>query len=79
MTTIAPIDPGASLPHREPQPQRSTADFGGAVTHRDAVREKMRVDPASLAQKKMQSPHLRSSDPPPEDDDRKGRYVDVEA
>ncbi|MGD9966906.1 MAG: hypothetical protein AB7T59_10320 [Hyphomonadaceae bacterium] len=77
MTTIAPIDAGAGAHPRAQQQQRSTADFGGAVTHRDAVKEKLRVDPASLAQKKLRAPHLRSSDPPREDEG-KGQYVDVE-
>jgi hypothetical protein len=76
-TSIAPIDPGAGAHPREPQQQRTSADFGGAVTHRDAVKEKLRVDPASLAQKKMCSQEARTSDPPREDDS-KGQYVDVE-
>lgn len=75
MTTIAPIDPGAHP--RDPQQQRTSADFGGVVTHREAVKEKLRVDPPSLAHKKLRSPHLQSSDPPREED-RKGQYVDVE-
>lgn len=77
-TPIAPIDPGAGAHPREPQQQRTGADFGAAVSHRDAVKEKLRVDPPSLAEKKTRAPNARSSDPQLEDDDRKGQYVDVE-
>ncbi|MGD9981646.1 MAG: hypothetical protein AB7H66_05520 [Hyphomonadaceae bacterium] len=77
MAGIAPIDPGAGAGPREQHHQRSAADFGGAVTHRDAVKEKLRVDPASLAEKKMRAPHLRSSDPSRQEG-RKGQHVDIE-
>jgi hypothetical protein len=77
MTTIAPVDAAPPMPPRDQQQQRSTANFGGAVTHRDLVREKMRVDPASLAEKKMRSPHLSQNDPPRSDE--RGQYVDIEA
>jgi hypothetical protein len=72
MTTIVPVEPGS--PQREP-PQRSSADFGAAITHRDMVREKLRVDPPSLAQKKLKSNSVRQNDPPR---DRPGQYIDIE-
>jgi len=53
--------------------ERAAVDFGGAVTHRDLVREKLRVDPAALADKMRAAARARDA---PKDED-KGRYVDV--
>jgi len=41
-------------------------DFGGAVTYRDVVESKLRVDPVSLAEKKRQGDPVRKRDAPPE-------------
>lgn len=86
MTTISPVSaPVAAHTAHDQQPQRTPVDFGGAVTHRDMVQEKLRVDPASLAHKKRPAADARSSDPPreayegDEDRERPGQYVDIEA
>lgn len=58
--------------------EAAAADFGAAVTHRDMVREKLRVDPAALADRKRAA----DRNPPPRDyDDRRdtrGAIVDIE-
>lgn len=41
-------------------------DFGGAVTFRDVVEAKLRVDPVALAEKKRQADPARKRDAPPE-------------
>ena len=54
-------------------------DFGGAVTSRDVVESRLRVDPVSLAEKKRQADPVRKRDePPPRDErDEPGSYVDI--
>lgn len=80
MTTLAPVNQSAALPPRETQAQpRTPANYGAAVTHRDAVRETKRVDPVALAQKKMRAADVRSSDAERERAaDDKGRHIDIE-
>jgi hypothetical protein len=61
--------------------EAAAADFGAAVTHRDLVREKLRVDPAALADKKRAA--HRDAPPPRDDynDERpapRGAIVDIE-
>lgn len=56
MAGISGIEPAAAAQHagaqsRELKQSRAPVEFGAAVTHRDAVREKLRVDPAALADK----------------------------
>jgi hypothetical protein len=72
MSAVSPIVPAATATGARDQQQRAPVDYGAAVTHRDMVREKMRVDPTSLAAKKRASPEVRQND------QRKGRYVDIE-
>lgn len=91
MAAISGIPPAAAPQAPLAQDQkgaRAAADFGAAVTHRDMVREKMRVDPAALAEKKRAGERAKGSDPREErmaqdeaaykDSLRKGRYVDIE-
>ena len=77
---ISPIAAGAGMAHRDPHAQRGSADFGVAITHRGALREKSRVDPVSLAERTKRTRQARSNDPDPEPDGDKGKgqYVDVE-
>lgn len=82
MTSVAPVDAVAPAPPRETH--RAPVDYGAAVSHRDMVQEKLRVDPASLAHKKRPPADVRSSDPrregyEVEDRERAGQYVDIEA
>jgi hypothetical protein len=86
VTGVLPVSaPVAANTAHDQQQQRTPVDFGGAVTHRDMVQEKLRVDPASLANKKRASADVRSSDGPreayeaDEDRERPGQYVDIEA
>lgn len=82
VTGIPPVSAPATahMPQDQQQP-RAPVNYGAAVSHREMVQEKLRVDPASLANKKRHSPDVRSSDgprEPPEPDDRPGQYVDIE-
>lgn len=84
MTNFAPIEaaPAPAPPQREQN--RAPVDYGAALSHREMVQAKLRVDPASLAAKKRQSADVRTSDPPrdsyeTEDRERAGQYVDIEA
>ena len=55
-------------------------DFGGAVTYRELVEAKLRVDPVSLAEKKRQADPVRNRDEPPpreERDEEPGSYLDI--
>ncbi len=57
----APTPPARE--HR--QSDRAAVDFGGAVTHRDLVEAKLRVDPAALADRKRRPQPLRRPEAPP--------------
>lgn len=79
MTTFAPVSAPAPVPpSQDQQHQRAPVEFGAAVTHRDLVKEKLRVDPASIAHKKRAMPEQRQSDPPRERPEHLGRHVDIE-
>lgn len=69
MAGIAHVDPVAA-PHgdstREERNPRAAAEFGAAVTHRDLVREKMRVDPAAKADKRRAADKAREDDARPD-------------
>lgn len=79
MTTLAPVAaPSAAYTANDEQNRRAPVAYGAAVTHRDFVREKMRVDPVSLAAKKGAHTQLRQSDPPPDKPEHRGQYVDIE-
>lgn len=76
MTTLSPI-PAVPAPNTtQDQNQRAPVEYGAAVTHRDLVREKLRVDPASIAHKKRAMPEERRD--PPERGDHRGQHVDIE-
>lgn len=53
--------PPAAAQPRE-QRERAPVDFGAAVTHRDAVREQARVDPAARAERQRKVDPLRRRD-----------------
>jgi hypothetical protein len=78
MAAISGIEPvGGALPHpsgRDQKGGRAAVEYGAAVTHRDLVQEKLRVDPAALAEKKRQARALRRDDDEPEG---RGRRVDI--
>ena len=78
MTTLSPV-PAAPAPNTtKDQHQRAPVEYGAAVTHRDLVREKLRVDPAAIAHKKRALPEHRRDNRPPERPDHRGQYVDIE-
>ncbi len=61
------------------QSDRAAVDFGGAVTHRDIIEAKLRVDPAALAERKRRPEHVRSPEArrrAPEEADRE-EHVDM--
>lgn len=78
MTTLSPVvaAPAANASH-DPQHQRAPVEYGAAVTHRDLVREKLRVDPPPIAHKKRVLPERRD-EPSPERPDHRGQHVDIE-
>lgn len=79
MTTLSPVAaPVATHTAQDEQNRRAPVEYGAAVTHRDFVREKMRVDPISVAAKKGAHTEPRRSDPPAEQPDHRGRHVDIE-
>lgn len=83
LRSMAAISHIAALPDAPARPQkgeRAAMDFGGAVTYRDVVEAKLRVDPVSLAEKKRQADPVRKRDDPPRRDERyeePGSYVDI--
>lgn len=94
MAAISGIEPVAAqqgAPQREARDNKAPAEFGAAVTHKDMVREKVRVDPAALADKQRAIKRARGDDPREQrmardkaeyeaaQQQRKGRYVDIEA
>lgn len=75
---ISGIEPVAAPPSPRDQKGSARPDFGGAVTYRDVVEAKLRVDPVSLAEKKRQADPTREREqPPPPRDDEPGSRVDV--
>jgi hypothetical protein len=85
MAAITPIDPSGALPQppaREQKGGRAAAEFGGAITHREMVQEKLRVDPAALADKRRAARAARRDDdppPPPRESIRAARFAEDEA
>lgn len=60
------IDPVAAPVGAQPQSQRqherSAAQFGAAMSHREAVQSKLRVDPAAVAERMRETPPKKRSD-----------------
>ena len=82
MAAISSIEPVAAPSNAGPREQRSTqapADFGGAVTYREMVEAKLRVDPASLAQKKRKADPTRQREEPPRESARAERFAEDDA
>ena len=77
MTTLSPVPVAPALNTTQSQHQCVPVQYGAAVTHRDIVREKMRVDPAAIAHKKRAMPERRD-DRPSERLDHRGQHVDIE-
>ncbi|MEZ5957055.1 MAG: hypothetical protein R3C27_07600 [Hyphomonadaceae bacterium] len=79
MTTFAPVSAPAPVnTATDQQHQRAPVEYGAAVTHRDLVKEKLRVDPAAIAHKKRHASEARSSDPRRELPEHLGQHVDIE-
>ncbi|MGE0741913.1 MAG: hypothetical protein AB7O98_11285 [Hyphomonadaceae bacterium] len=91
MAALSGIEPVSASPRAETREQKGGAaatDFGAAVTHRDLVREKLRVDPTAVADKTRAA---KASRPSPRDErlaaeeqayfdsliDQKGRTLDI--
>jgi hypothetical protein len=67
MAAITPVDPAAPAPILAPREQRdnanrAAAEFGAALTHRERVEQKPRVDPAARAASKRQIDRDRRDD-----------------
>ncbi|ANP44839.1 hypothetical protein [Candidatus Viadribacter manganicus] len=76
MTSLAPVAAPVASNSTQDQTQHKPppVEYGAAVTHRDLVREKLRVDPSPIAHKKRASQQAKANDPP----DHRGRYIDIE-
>lgn len=90
MAAISGIEPVVTpqAPTNQQKGGRAAVEYGAAVTHQDLVREKLRVDPAALVEKKRAAERGRLSDPRDErmaqdqaeyeDSLRKGQFLDIE-
>ena len=66
MAAISGIEPVAAhgyAQQREPRDNKAPVEYGAAVTHKDMVREKVRVDPAAL-QAAAATPEAASTEEP---------------
>jgi hypothetical protein len=83
MAAISGIEPVAASSNAGPREQkeisRAPVDFGGAVTYREMVEAKLRVDPVSLAQKKRQIDPTRKGEEPPRESARAQRFAEEDA
>lgn len=64
MAAMSGIEAASAPPRAETQERKGGAaanDFGAAVTHRDLVREKLRVDPTAVADKSRAAKSSRES------------------
>ena len=78
MTTLSPILAAPAANTTQDQHQRAPVQYGAAVTHRDLVREKLRIDPAPISHKKRAVPERLRDERPPERPDHRGQHVDIE-
>lgn len=53
--------PTGQQAHDQRQPQRYGPDFGGAMTHREAVQAALRVDPAAVSERMRETPRAQAS------------------
>lgn len=75
LSSIEPVAAYASTQTRDQKGgERAASTFGAALTHREQVAAKLRVDPTALAEKKRAAPHARER---PSDDAPPGSYIDV--
>lgn len=78
MAALSNIEPVAAYASAQTRHQkggeRAAANFGAAMTHREQVAAKVRVDPAALAEKKRATPHAREH---PSEEAPPGSYLDV--
>jgi hypothetical protein len=79
MTSLAPVAAPVAPNSNQDQTQhkRAPVEYGAAITHRDLVREKLRVDPSAIAHKKRESAEARGNDPRREPPEHRGQYVDI--
>jgi hypothetical protein len=78
ISNIAALPDAPARPHKGSE--RAAMDFGGAVTYRELVEAKLRVDPVSLAEKKRQAdPARKREEPPPREEEYEepGGRVDI--
>lgn len=78
MAALSSIEPIAAFSGAQSRDQkggeRAAATFGAALTHREQVAAKLRVDPAAPADKKRAAPPARAH---PRDDAPPGSYLDI--
>lgn len=83
MAAISPVEPAAPPSTLAPREQkdnanRAAAEFGAAVTHRERVEQKPRVDPAARAAHKRQADGAHRDDEHDEERrERPGSRVDI--
>lgn len=76
MAAISGIEPVANAQPPPPREERNAtaANFGAAVSQREAVQDKRRVEPSAVADKKKAPSRMREDDPRNEG---KGQHVDI--
>jgi hypothetical protein len=83
MAAISGIEPVAAPQNSGQRDQKGSArapiDFGGAVTYRELVEAKVRVDPVSLAEKKRKADPTRAREEPPRESARAQRFAEDDA
>lgn len=58
---IDPIGaPNGAQAHEQRQPQRYGAEFGAALSHREAVQAALRVNPAAVAERMRETPRAQA-------------------
>ncbi len=79
MTTLSPVVAHVTTPTaQDEQNRRAPVEYGAAVTHRDFIREKLRVDPISVAAKNGAHTEPKRSDPRKDESNRRGQHVDIQ-
>lgn len=82
MAAISGIEPLAAPSNsgqREHKSTRAPVDFGGAMSYREMVEAKMRVDPVALAEKKRKADPTRQREEPPRESARAQRFAEDDA
>ena len=53
--------PAGQQRHEQNQPQRHGLNYGGAMTHREAVQARLRVNPAAVTERMRETPKAQAA------------------